>query len=122
MRATAQTEECTKVMILLSRAAGPMTAIQIAERLGLGGSHETKRRQVRAIIKQLREEGEWIVSTNWDGYWLTEDAAVWRKFLEQEKIEAKQLIGEVQRRQKMITDRFGQGYLFSPGGKSTGIG
>ena len=114
----ATTEECTIVMHMLCTTDAPLTAAQIADKIGLAGCRETQRRRVRAIIKQLRDEGEWIVANNYDGYWLTEDRFIWHLYNKDRALSAKYLLGEVSHRQKAAADRK-QRMLFSLDGPRT---
>lgn len=109
------TDEAAACLKLLVAADGPMTAIAIAAKLNMGGTRETQRRHVRAIIKHLRDTGAWIVGTLQEGYFLTADANVWRDYNEGRQIDAKKIFGETHRRVKsVLADRLGQGLLFNP--------
>jgi hypothetical protein len=72
----------------LNVAAGPATAIDLAEIAGVSGrTHETKRRRVREVIEVLRMEGVRICAgfdptTRELGYWMARDAAEWGCYLE----------------------------------------
>jgi len=79
-----------KVLRILKTAADDITAAEIAYKLLLIGSRETKRRKIRAIVKRLREEGNWIVATLKGGYWLTADAELWFGFATYRRREAGQ--------------------------------
>lgn len=103
--------ECQKCLKLLQSADGPLVAADIAARLHLSGSRETQRRRVRGIVQQLRDDGNWIVACGNSGYWLTQDARVWKDYQEGRKIDAKRIIGESHRKQ-MEVDQCGQGLLF----------
>lgn len=103
--------DCLK---LLKAAGEPMTAIEIAGSLYLAGSRESKRRHVRAIIEQLRENGSQIIATLQAGYWLTDDARLWRDYLEGRQIDAKRILGQTHRKKKMLANTKGQGLLFAP--------
>ncbi len=96
--------ELAKTLSILQGAAGPMTAIEIAARLGLGGCRESQRRHVRAIIEELRIKGCRIAANQIDGCWIAKDDQEWRDYLEGRKIEAKQQIGEAHRRKKCSYD------------------
>lgn len=104
--------EAAACLALLKIGDRPRVAADIAELLNLAGSRESQRRHVRAIIKQLRDEGEMIVATLQGGYWLTDDDKLWREYLEGRKIDAKKLIGQTHKQIKMATDGIGQGLLF----------
>jgi hypothetical protein len=107
--------EAAACLRVLRRATGPLVAATIAGQMGLAGRRESLRRRVRAIIKHLRDrDGCWIVATLMGGYWLTEEADVWKDYQEGRKIEAKRLIGEAARRQRIIAGAGGQGLLFGP--------
>ena len=105
-------DEAAACLALLKVADKPRVAAEIAELLELGGRRETQRRHVRAIIKQLRDEGEKIVATLSGGYMLTNDEKIWREYLEGRKIDAKSLIGQSHKRIKISVDSIGQGLLF----------
>lgn len=69
---------------------GPLSAAEIARRVGYGGinlSHETARRRIREMIVVLREEeGMRICASDGKpdecGYWLARDDAEWHDYLE----------------------------------------
>ena len=105
-------DEAAACLALLKVADRPRVAAEIAELLNLTGSRETQRRHVRAIVKQLRDDGEMIVATLSGGYWLTDDVRLWRDYLEGRKIDAKKLIGHAHKKIKMATDGISQGLLF----------
>jgi len=99
---------------ILTEAEEPLVAVEIAARMNLGGSRESRRRRVRAIVHHLRAGGAMIVATLTGGYWLTEDLATWQQWLEHRQIDAKQILGESHRRQKQATEvGIGQGLLFN---------
>ncbi len=115
MKPTVTREELAACLTLLQQADGPMTAIELAEKLGLGGCRETKRRHVREILTRLREGGHWIVGLNPDGNCLTHDPAAWKAYCEGRISEAKRRIGQAHKRKKaMVADASGQGVLFAP--------
>lgn len=99
---------------LLQSARTPLTAAELAGRLALPGCRETQRRQIRALVAALREQGSWIVATLSGGYWLTRDAALWREYNEHRKIDSKRVLGEAHRRQRQAADAGGQYLLFGP--------
>ena len=105
-------DEAAACLALLKVADKPRVAAEIAELLRLSGSRETQRRHVRAIVKQMRDNGEMIVATLSGGYWLTEDVKLWKEYLEGRKIDAKKLIGHAHKKIKMATGHIGQGLLF----------
>ena len=100
---------------LLRAADKPIVAADLAGRLGLAGTRETQRRKVRAMVKNLRDDGAMIVATIDAGYFLTDDRKIFQDYLDGKQISAKQVIGETGRRKKMIRDSHGQGMLFKPG-------
>ncbi len=108
------TFEAAGCLGLLKNANGPMVAAEIARVLGLGGKRETQRRHVRAIVKCLRDAGEWIVATLQGGYMVTDDADVWKDYNEGQQIDAKRILGVTGKRKKIIADSAGQGLLFKP--------
>jgi biotin operon repressor len=107
------TTQCkSQVLLALEHATEPVTAADLAAMIGLTGNRETRRRMIRAIVESLREDGVWVVAANPSGYWLTYDLQTWQDYQEGRKIEAKQILGEAHRRQKMAVDAAGQGLLF----------
>lgn len=102
--ATITGPELAKALSILQEAKEPMTAIEIAARLGLSGCRETQRRHVRAIIEELRDKGVRIAANQIDGCWIAKDDEEWRNYLEGRKIEAKEQIGEAHRRKKCTYD------------------
>jgi len=108
----ATTDNCAFVLGVLKSATGPLAAIEIAERAGIGGKHETRRRKIRAIVSRLRDGGHWICSSIHDGYYLTRDRDEWKLYQDERMIEAKQTIGNASQNKKMLTDSAGQGFLF----------
>jgi len=99
------------LLSILENADRPIVAADLAYLLGLQGSREGQRRRVRALIKELRDEGCWIIATLSDGYWLTDDFALWRDYLENRKIDAKRIFAEISRRREQVSARK-QGQLF----------
>jgi hypothetical protein len=112
MDVTVTTSEAAACLRLLKAAGGFLTAADIAARLRLGGCRETGRRRVRAMIDVLRNDGQWIVGFNPEGYLLTDDRSLWAAYNEGRKIDAKQVIGQASRR-RMVTNDQGQGLLFA---------
>lgn len=106
------TPEMRDCLRLLKEAGGFMTAVNLAERMRLKGGCETQRRHVRAIVKSLRDDGQWIIAKNPEGYFLTRDKATWTDYLEGRKIDSKRVIGEAARHQRNVTTDRGQGLLF----------
>jgi biotin operon repressor len=94
--------EVAKTLSILERATGPLTAIEIATRLGLEGCRESQRRHVRAIIEELRDKGVRIVADRKNGYFITRHDSVWRDYLDGRQIEGKGIIGEAHRRKKCM--------------------
>lgn len=104
--------EAARCLSLLEEAAEPFVAAALARKLHLPGSRESQRRHVRAIVEHLRDNGLQIVATLQNGYWLTEDSALWRDYLEGRQIDAKRILGETHKRKRMLADAQGQGLLF----------
>ncbi len=100
--------------ILKAAAEMPVVAADLAKRLGLAGNRESQRRQVRAIIKHLRDQGEWICATMQGGYLLTDEAPVWAKYNSAQANNGKRVIGQSHNRNKAAIDSHGQGLLFQP--------
>ena len=109
----ATTDDCAIVLQVLKAAAGAMSAIEIAERAGITGKHETRRRKIRAIVSRLRDGGHWICSSIHDGYYMARDRAEWRRYQGERMDDAKHTIGDASRITKTLTDSTGQGFLFS---------
>lgn len=118
-RPTITTCNAARCLEILKAAADPITAVDLARRLGLAGERESRRRQVRAIIQHLRDQGEWICATMQGGYLLTDDAGVWSRYNAGRAINGKRVIGQSHNRNKAAVDSHGQGLLFQP---LTGIG
>jgi biotin operon repressor len=115
------TDQVAGCLGILRRADKFMTAAEIAVHLGIAGCHESQRRHIRALVKELRDQGEMIIANNWDGYWLTKDLKIWDDYVNHRAIEAKTMLAEVSQRKKFI-DRNGQGILFDnrvPAGVAT---
>jgi len=104
-------DELAKCLAVLRQASEPMTAIEIAARLGLGGIRETQRRHVRAIVKLLRDKSCRIAATLQGGYFITNDEQLWRDYLEGRQIDAKRVLGETGKRKNASYDGQ-QGLLF----------
>ncbi len=108
------TDEAAACLRLLRGADGPMTAIEIATQLRLGGTRETQRRHVRLIVDHLRNTGAWVVANLQDGYFLTNDAVQWAKYNDERQIGMKQTFGVTHKRKKAaLADRRDQGFLFN---------
>ena len=122
MYETLTTQEAACCLRILQEQSEPIVAVDLADKLGLAGSHETKRRRIRAIIKLLRDKGSMIVAVGMSGYFLTEDTGVWKDYQEQRQITAKRILGETHRRKKMIANSKGQGMLFKAPKICGGIG
>lgn len=112
--ASVTSEQAADCLRILKAATEPMVAADIAARLGLGGSHETRRRKVRAIVQRLRDGDEMIVATNNQGYWLTKDMQLWRDYLADRVIDAKRVLADAHRKKGKAADAKGQGLLFGP--------
>jgi len=108
---TAQVGACLQV---LKEATEPIVAADLAERLGLAGKRETKRRKVRAMVEHLRDNGARIIATLNSGYWLTGDSEIWCDYLAKRTIDSKRILGEAYRRRRdAAMGESGQGYLFA---------
>ena len=111
---TLTTDEAAVCMSLLQRCEAPITAVQIAEVMHLGGMRETQRRHVRKIVQHLRDNcSARIVATLQGGYCLTDDDTLWRDYLEGRLIDAKRIFGNTHNK-KRISGQDGQGLLFAP--------
>lgn len=115
-RPTITTCNAARCLEILKAAGEPIVAADLGRRLDLAGSRESQRRQVRAIITHLRNQGEWVVATTQGGYMLTGDRGVWAQYLVHRQIDAKQVIGQSHNRNKAAIDSQGQGLLFQPAG------
>jgi len=115
MLAKPLTDDIARLLRIFEQAEGPMTAVQIAGRLGLDGSIETQRRAVRAMVKELRDHGHWVIATLTDGYALTKNAAIWKDYSEGRAVDARRIFWELSDRKKQMQDH-GQGLLFSLSG------
>jgi biotin operon repressor len=107
------TDQVAGCLAILKRADKFMTAAEIAGRLGIGGEHETQRRHIRALIKELRDNGSMIIANTMDGYWLTDDLVIWQDYINKRAIDAKVMLAEVSRRKKSLSEKRGQGFLFN---------
>lgn len=112
MKPNITTLESANCLRTLQAASEPLVAADLARKLHLAGCRETQRRHVRAIIKQLRDNGSQIVATLQGGYFITEDRQTWRDYLEGRQIDCKKVLGRTHRAKKMITNHQGQGLLF----------
>lgn len=81
-------------------------AIDLADRIGLDGNRETKRRRIRAIVRQLRAVGARIEANFVDGCRLDTDPdpRQWRDYLANRQARAKKQIGETARRQRQTRE------------------
>jgi len=111
-KANVTAEEAARCLRVLQDIAKPIVAADLAKKLALGGSRETQRRHVRAVIEHLRDNGSMVVATRQQGYWLTEDEGLWKDYLEGRQIDAKRVLGETHKRKRMLADAKGQGLLF----------
>lgn len=118
-RPTITTCNAADCLAILKAAAEPIVAADLGRRLGLAGSRESQRRQVRAIITLLRDQGEWIVATTQGGYMLADDRREWDRYNARRANSGKRVIGQSHHRTKAAIDSHGQGLLFQP---PTGIG
>ncbi len=109
------TDDLARLLRTFETADGPMTAVQISSKLRLEGSIETQRRAVRAMVKELRDHGHWIVATLTDGYALTRNAGTWKDYSEGRTVDARRIFWEVNDRKKQMSDG-NQGLLFSLAG------
>lgn len=92
----------------------PLTAIEIAEALGLAprGNRESKRREVRFVVEDLREVGYRVCASD-DGYWLARGATEWAAYLEARKTNARFDFVAVRKMTEAARDRAAeQGVLF----------
>jgi len=104
-----QAARCLRV---LEQAQRPMVAAELARSLHLGGSRESQRRHVRAVIEHLRDNGSMVVAKRQRGYWLAGDLSLWKDYLDSRQIDAKRVLGETHKRKRMLADAKGQGLLF----------
>lgn len=103
-----------QLLRILQSADKPLVAADLAARLYLTGNRELQRRKVRALVKELRDdknENNWIVANFVEGYWLSDDFALWKDYLEGKKITAKMIFADVARKKNQVA-MAGQGKLF----------
>lgn len=97
----------------LIKSDGPVVAIKLADKLGIMGNREYKRRRIRAIVQHLRNNcGEKIVADISNGYYLTDDNIVFELYLKERQMSAKKVLGITHKQLKMVCDSAGQGLLF----------
>ena len=113
-RPTITTCNAAGCLEILKAAAVPIVAADLAKRLGLAGSRESQRRQVRAIVTHLRGQGEWIVATTQGGYMLADDVRAWDRYNARRANAGKRVIGQSHHRTRAAIDSQGQGLLFQP--------
>jgi len=111
MKKIITTIKLDKALDVLKNASDFILAIDLADRLGIVGNHELKRRTIRAIVKILRDNGHWIIANLSCGYYLTTDVTLWKEYNEGRQIDAKRIIGEASKRKKIV-DPKGQTMLF----------
>ena len=101
--------------LALIREQGPVRAITLADKLGIIGDRETKRRHIRAIVQYLRNDcGIMLVADLMHGYFVTDDKKVWQDYLDGRQIGAKKILGVTHKQLRMAIDSSGQGILFVP--------
>jgi len=115
------TEQANRLLAILQKANCTIVAADLAARLRLAGTRETQRRHVRAIIKHLRDNGNWVVATLQGGYFLTTDRRLWNDYNEGRQIDAKRVLAITHKRERTLFNSAGQGVLFGPV-VMTGIG
>ncbi len=122
MKVNVTTDEVGRCLRVLQAAKCSIVAADLADKLGLVGSRESKRRHVRAIVKKLRDSGSMVVATKQNGYALTDDETIWAEYNEGRKIDAKRIFAKVYERQKERPVDDGQGLLFTLYGPGLGRG
>ncbi len=100
----------------------PVPAIELAEAARVAGeSHESKRRRVRELITELRDDGSRICAGHRAdggegcelGYWLARDDGEWRQYTEARRSRAKfEFVAVRKMRTAACEERTGQGKLF----------
>ena len=95
----------------------PISAVELADAAGIPGLHETKRRRVRELIRELREQGRRVCAGSGHdtdcGLWLARDDAEWRAYLESRRSMLRFEFAELSRTQRAASERgAGQGTLF----------
>ncbi len=113
-RPTITTRNAARCLEILKAASDPILAAHMGRRLGLAGSRESQRRQVREIVKHLRNQGEWICATTQGGYMLADDRRAWDRYNARRANDGKRVIGQSHHRTKAAVDSQGQGLLFQP--------
>ena len=101
----------------------PVPAIELAQMLRIDGDRESKRRALRAVITDLRNDGYRVCAGHDEhgngGYWLAASHAEWAEYLAAVKAKAKYTFALVRKRQEAVIDReSGQGKLFSDEGRA----
>ncbi len=112
MKVTTSPHQQSSLLHILQQAKASVSAIDLADKLQLAGTHETKRRKIRDLIQKLRDNGHWIVASQ-SGYWLTADPAIWKSYNEHRSIDAKIILKEISSRKQTQRD-IPQGMLFDP--------
>ena len=113
-RVNITTRNTARCLEILKAAAEPIVAVDLARLLDLAGERESRRRQVRAIVTHLRDQGEWICATTQGGYLLTDDFAEWTEYNGDRANNVKRVIGQSHNRNKAAIYSQGQGLLFQP--------
>lgn len=95
----------------------PVTAVELAERAGIAGEHETQRRRVRELVAELREAGHRVCAGSGleaeCGMWLARDDAEWNAYLESRRNQLRFEFGDLRRAATAASERCnGQGTLF----------
>lgn len=105
------------VELELLKAAGPITAIEMADIVEIDGTHEHKRRAIRKHVHELRKHRNLMVcSSSADGYWIARDAAEYAAWQEAERRKEIFRWAEMKKNLDAVTDeRSGQGKLFETG-------
>jgi len=109
---TISSDQAAGCLSILRQATQPVTAANIAGQLHLPGVRETRRRHIRALVRQLRSGGAMIVGSISRGYWLTEDVRLWREYLEHRNIDARKILADAHRKKRSLDYAGGQGLLF----------
>ena len=101
---------------LRDRTDRAVPAIELAEHLKLLGNHETRRRAVRKLIKQMHEEGIMICADSHPtegGYWYARDDGEWSRYLDARASQARFKFVAIRTMREAAADRnSGQGRLF----------
>jgi len=104
----------------LRQCMQPVTAIELARFLELGGGREWQRRKVRRLVQIARNGGGHAICANLaEGYWKARSGVEWDEYCDAVKRNTCFKFVEMRRCQEAVTDAANeQGQLFDVGGRS----